>query len=193
MKISKTLAVAAAFAVAAGAADAATLWATDVEYTQGTGITDLSRANTDNALGGIDGVFLSLGIGGTAVFSFGQTFTSPITVIEFNKTKSVTNYYEAVLVYGILAGGTPTYLTTVENIYAQAEDGGYVISGNYVFDQLMLVDISEAGSGRDGFDVDAISVTGYDAPAAVPLPAAGLLLAGAMGGLALVRRRNRQA
>lgn len=39
-----------------------------------------------------------------------------------------------------------------------------------------------------GFDVDAITVTPVTA---VPLPAAGLLLAGALGGLAALRRRRR--
>ena len=198
MKMFKSLAFASTFAVAAGAADAATLWATSVEYTQGSGITDLTRTNTANALGATDGSFLSLGIGGTAVFSFGQQFTAPVVIVEFNKSKSATNYYEAVEVYGLLLDGTSVFLTTVENIYAQAETGGYTISGDYVFDKLLLVDISEAGKNRDGFDIDSISVTAYVASggetiAPVPLPAAGFLLAGGMVGLAALRRRNRNS
>lgn len=191
MKYLKVLALAGLIAGAANGADAATLWANSVEYTPGTGITDPSRKHTDSALGGIDGAFLSLGIGGSAVFSFGQTFTTPIAIIEFNKSTKG-NSYEAVKVFGILGNGIPTFLGVVENMYAQAAQGGFVISGNYVFDKLLLTDISTSGKNRDGFDVDAISVTAYDMVAPVPLPAAGVLLAGAVGSLALARRKRRQ-
>ncbi|MGV8954169.1 MAG: VPLPA-CTERM sorting domain-containing protein, partial [Cypionkella sp.] len=55
-----------------------------------------------------------------------------------------------------------------------------------VFDSLKVVDTSPKVGGRDGFDIDSISVT----PATIPLPAGGLLLLGALGGVAALRRRK---
>jgi hypothetical protein len=58
------------------------------------------------------------------------------------------------------------------------------LNPNAVYNRLRLVDNSPVVAGRDGWDIDAISV------AAVPLPAAGLLLLAGLGGLAAFRRRS---
>ncbi len=53
------------------------------------------------------------------------------------------------------------------------------------FDTLRLIDTTPGSSpSDDGYDVDAVGVS------PVPLPAAGALLAGALGGMSLLRRRQ---
>lgn len=57
-----------------------------------------------------------------------------------------------------------------------------------VFTHLMIVDTSVAsGATFDGFDIDSVEVS------PVPVPAAGLLLGGALFGLGALRRRTRKA
>ncbi|MGX0978396.1 hypothetical protein ACSSVY_004136 [Roseovarius sp. MBR-51] len=73
--------------------------------------------------------------------------------------------------------------------------GNPVFTFDGIFDTVRLTDLTLALFGGNpsnlstqaatgGFDVDAISVS------AVPLPAAGFLLVGALGGLAALRRRK---
>ena len=161
-------------------AEAAVVYATSVDsYTQGTGITQIGRTNTANALGTEDGKFLTLGRGGKAIFSFGGLFITTGTVYEitFGNPKK---YQESVDVFGML-GGVASYIGSLSN----AGSGIFSFSG--FFDQLMLVDTSPLGGGsKDGYDIDAVKVI----PAAVPLPAGGLLLAGALGLIGSLRRRK---
>lgn len=177
----KTLTLAAVAAFSCGAANAATVYASNVDsYTQGSGIKPADapyRTNTAHALGAVDGDFLSLGLGGSAIFSFGAIFGSPLSTFEITWGK-VEAHVEIAKVYGLLSG-VMTYLGEVNN------QGQSSLTFTGKFDQLKLVDVSDPQYGsKDGFDVDAISVS------TVPVPAAGFLLLGALGGLAAARRRK---
>ena len=77
-----------------------------------------------------------------------------------------------------------TLLGTVRNAAGSTDAGASLTFTEGPFRYLALVDRSAPGSGRDGWDIDAVSV------AAVPLPAAGLFLLGALGGIAALRRRK---
>lgn len=172
------LGAALALGVATTAAQATTIYATSVDnYAPGTGITDPARTITANALGAADGAFLSLGLGGSATFSFGTVFAAPIRAFEVTFGTRL-NHEEIIEVFAGYMGsftsvGFITNLTGVDDL----DFAGY-------FDQLKLVDISPAFAGRDGFDIDAIAVS------PVPLPAGGLLLLTALGAGAALRRRK---
>ncbi len=179
MKILKALGFAALMAVAGTASQASVIYATSVDsYTQGTGIVDPNRLVQSNALGGpADGKFLSLGLGGSAIFSFGQLFKATGALVEVTFSNRDT-YIEKVKVYGGL-NGVFTLLGTVSN---GVMTNAFNFGGK--FDQLKLVDISPNGWRRDGYDIDSISVS------PVPVPAAGLMLLSALGLVGLVRRRK---
>lgn len=164
--------------LSAATSEAAVIYATSVDsYNQGAGVV-APRDNTANALGAADGSFLALGLGGDATFSFGQLFGSPSKVIEVTFGLR-SNHIEKATVIGIL-GGVETVIGFIANGVAES-----VISFTGIFDQLKLVDTSPLGGHSvDGFDIDSISVS------TVPLPAGGLLLAGALGGIAALRRRK---
>lgn len=166
----------------AASADAAVLYATSVDvYNQGGPLDDPARANTNNALGAPDGVFLSLGIGGDATFSFGQKFGSPGSVVEVTFGNTAT-HVETADIFGIW-GGAETLLASVSNAL---HGGSFTFTG--IFEQLKFVDTSPLGGGStDGFDIDSVAVS------AVPLPAGGLLLLTALGGVAALRRRKAKA
>ncbi len=175
----KSLAAAAALALAATGAQAATIHATSVdEYNEGAGIHDPARRITANALGAPDGKFLSLGLGGDATFSFGVNFGSPGAVFEITYGKR-DGHVETADVFGILHGAE-TFLGAIIN-----DTGISILTFSGYYEALKVVDTSPVVAGRDGFDIDSIRVT------AVPLPAGGLLLAGALGGFAALRRRRR--
>lgn len=185
-KISVTCAaavLAAGFAVES--AQAATIWATQVDdFTVGTGPIPVNRTNPDNALGAPDGEMVSLGFGGELVVSFSRLFQSPGKLFEitFGKTD---NHIEIAEIFAGF-GGVFQSVATIDNSSAAGVAGAtFTFAG--IFDQIKIVDISPmAGGSVNGFDVDAVGVT----PAPIPLPAGGLLLVTALGGLALTRRRK---
>ena len=77
--------------------------------------------------------------------------------------------------------------TLLERIYGH-NDGGQTIdlSGDDLFKDITFVSfLTDKGNAR----VDDITVS-HDDVAPVPLPAAGLMLSGALGGLAFLRRRK---
>ncbi len=164
----------------AATADAAVLYATSADaYNEGAGIVDPVRRNTANALGAVDGKFLSLGLGGDATFSFGQKFGSPAAVFEVT-LGSVRSHIETADVFGII-GGIETLIGQVTNAIG---GGSFAFTG--LFTQIKFVDTSPIGGGStDGFDIDAIKVS------SVPLPAGGLLLLSGLGGIAALRRRRK--
>lgn len=166
-----------ALAVPASQGQAAVVYATDVDsYTPGANVTP-DRAKPELALGEADGKFLSLGLGGSAVFEFGTKFNAPATLFEITFGSRVRNL-ESVDVYGIFDG-----MTTLLGSLSNTGTGAFSFAG--VFTQLLVVDTTTSGSG-DGYEIDAVNVT----PAAIPLPAGGLLLLSALGGaLVLTRRR----
>lgn len=180
MKILKALGFAVLVAAPATASQAAVIYADEVEsYTQGTGITSSARTIQANALGAADGKFLSLGIGGEAIFRFGQTVTGYSAVSIFETTfGDRDNNPEEVQVFGGL-DGVFTLLGTLTN-------AGVVNVLNFVgtFNQIKLVDISTFPPSKDGYDIDAISVQ------MIPVPAAGLMLLSALGLVSVLRRRK---
>lgn len=172
------LSAALALGLATTDAQATTIYATSVDnYTQGTGVNQPGRDDPTNALGAPDGNFLSLGIGGSAIFSFGTVFAGPIRVVEITFGNR-DNHEEIVDVFAGYLGN----FTFVGSIINTNQINFLNFSG--FFDQLKLVDNSPVVAGRDGFDIDAIGVS------PIPLPAGGLLLLTALGAGAALRRRK---
>ena len=143
-----------------------------------------ARSNVANAYGAADGKFYSLGLGGTATFTFAPAHLigSPGNVVEI--TNGVRDgHVESIAIYGIL-GMVETFLGNVTNT---ALSTAFTFTGSYTalkFVDTSVATASQIAKGRDGFDIDSITV------AAVPLPAGGLLLLGALGGIAGLRRRK---
>lgn len=206
-----------------GAAQAATIFATQIDAGRagaaGVGFEatapgfSTNRADTSNALGAPDqvgnkaGGFYSLGLGGAAVFGFGQSFGGSANLFEvtFGCSGAQTpdgfcKYRESVDIYTFDGAYTPFDTTfVVDDLIAlgfslaesvpngQANtDAGASVSIDGSFTYLALVDTSPSGPGRDGFDVDSISVS------VVPLPASALLLLAGLGAFGIARHVARK-
>ncbi|WP_395543671.1 VPLPA-CTERM sorting domain-containing protein [Neotabrizicola sp. sgz301269] len=183
MMLFKSLAVAAALALPGAAAQAATINATEVvNYTPGTfKKVEPGRADASSALGAADGSFVSLGLGGSIVLAFATPFRAIGEVVEitYNNKK---NHKESADIFASVDGITWTLIASVKNYLST----GFSASGVYSF--LKIVDTTgPKGASFDGFDIDSVSVT------PVPVPAAGLLLGGALLGLGSLRRRKTAA
>ena len=209
------LATAAIIFGAASNAQAAALYATDVVYYNNNGTAmDNYRKNTANALGspnltadsnnGYDGSkdFLSLGLGGRAIFDFGQDFSGNATLWETtwgDRKSNQSSHDERVDIYygnfsagadwGVLANDLTQWTSAGEifnirdgayNTAAGATNAGSAPSG--VFNRILLVDKSSAKSSKDGFDVNAIAVQGIEQQQ-IPEHTSilGLLMVGALG------------
>lgn len=184
LKIISVAAIAAA--LGAGAAGAATVNATSIEVggtTYSTMTSTSNRADAGNALGATDGKFYSIGLGGSAIFSFGQMFVSPGSVVEITNG-SRAGYPESADIFVSTDGVTFAYATSVTNASANNVFSFNVPGGPFSY--LKVTDTSGSPS-TDGYDIDSISVS------AVPLPAGGLLLLGGLGGLAALKRRKKAA
>lgn len=179
----KALALAAVAAVGlSGAASAATIYATSVDsFTPGPRtLIEASRLDTNNALGSADGKFLSLGFGGEVVLSFGQAFGSPLAATEITFNRPIPA--ETADVY-VGNGSTWTLLGSASNWPATST---FTFAG--YFTKVKVVDTSVAPGGgflADGFDLDSVGVS------PVPVPAAGLLLAGGLGLLGARKLRRK--
>ena len=206
-----------------GNAQAAQLFATDVVYYNNNG-TQMSgyRKDINNALGDpellMDSVkgykgnkdFLSLGIGGRAVFDFGQDFSGNVTLWEttWGKKSSQGSYDERVDIYygnfdanvdwnsvandlsqWTSAGEILNIQDNAYNTAAGATNAGAAPSG--IFNRVLLVDKSPNGNRRDGFDVNAIAVQGIDSRQEVPEPTSiiSLLMIGGLGIQNLKKRK----
>lgn len=82
-------------------------------------------------------------------------------------------------------------LTLLESAYDHNDGYTFDASLNALFQNITYISfiMANTGNGR----VDDIALTyddGSQPPAPVPLPAAGLMLAGALGGLTALRRRK---
>lgn len=181
----------------ASISSAATIYASSAVTSSGAvadGAVSSARDDIDNAFGAADGKFYSLNLGGWAVFGFGQGFVGPASVLEVTWSCSVVGdmcgYPERVEVLtssvfnGLdLAGFTSQGF--IGNAQAQGSGGALALApGTYSW--LALRDVTPSGPSDDGFDVDSVGVT-----AAVPLPAAGLLLAGGLAGFGLIGWKRR--
>ena len=83
-------------------------------------------------------------------------------------------------------------VTLLESDYEHNSPGGFIFDSSALVAFQDITTLSFIMGGRNGNGrVDDIVVSyGGDEPSPVPLPAAGLMLAGAMGGLAALRRRK---
>lgn len=187
---SKTLAATAVLVAAAAgsAASAAPIYATGIDWTNnGTVGSANDRDNPLNGLGAPDSAFFSLGLGGHADFTFGQTFTGPGASYEVTFGNR-SGYLETAEVR-VGASGTFTSLGQINN----ASAAGFVFGFSGVFDTLRLVDTTPGSSrSTDGYDVDAVSVTGVPEGSIppVPLPPSALLLAAGLVGIGALRARR---
>lgn len=200
MHVFKTLAAAAALAVTAGATQAATYNATTYsDVVEGTcslaGTKDDARCKADNRknLGNlVDGnknSFYSLGFGGSVTLGFGTDFKAgdvSVYEITFTRPTSTDKHYEAFELVALDANKNATGFSKVitnENGFASFR----IDSG---FTYLKLVDVTKdvfktGTSSYDGADIGMVSI------AAVPVPAAGVLMLAGLGGLAALRRRKK--
>ena len=150
------------------------------------GPVDLDRSDPTAMWDGDFSTFYSLGLGGSIILDFGRLVTSPGTVTEV--TFRLAGYVEKLR---ILVSTSPdsgfVQVATVENDEAQAPGGATLTFTSDPFRYVKLVDFSPVRPGRDGFDVAEISFS------PVPVPAAGLLLGGALLGFGALRRRAKKA
>jgi hypothetical protein len=198
---------------------AAHVWATGVKWSPGDLNGDSSGLGHDKigmdryvvaeALGahqpGSDDIdFLSLGLGGFAVFDFGVGFQDATVTYEttFNDRDG---YPEKARVYGVGFGfdydgpdvdgygvmSSPpdlsdTNLFTPLGVVDNADDAGVFEltfeTGPYRY--LVLEDVTDSGPSFDGFDVDAVAVT------PVPLPGAAWLLGFGLVAMVGLRRKT---
>lgn len=181
----KALSLITAAIVAAGIAapaSAATVYATDVAASLAQPVAP-SRSNPDAALGDADGKFLSLGLGGAAEFSFGSKFSGEIKIYETTYAPRARHFEQARVEAG--RDGVFEAIGIIDN----SGDGISSLTLDGIYDSLRIIDLTtRTGPSRDGFDIDALSVTTVSA---VPVPAAGLLLAGGLAGLGAAARRRR--
>ena len=181
----RTTAIATALvAGSAVSAHAAPVYATDATIVvDGPRGTNNDRDDLSNALGESLGDFFELGLGAVVDFSFGRVFTGPGSVVEVSFSE--TGPLEQVLIQGGRDGAFTDIATITNKIPgAQSPEGAqFLFSG--AFETLRLIDQTPAdGRETGGFDVDRISV------AAIPVPAAGALMLGALGAFGLMRRRS---
>lgn len=192
----KHLAVAVALTTLPVAANAATINATEVTLFPGAGVS-AARSVGSNAFGEADNSFLSLGLGGAAVFGFGQAFTGPVTVQEVTFGARPSHFETArVFVSNTFVPGSGTFdessFTEVAQVTNVSGVVTFDVAGSYRF--LAFLDTSPVFAGRDGFDIDSISASSVPEDSnfpVVPLPATGLLLLGSLAALSAARRTRR--
>lgn len=175
-KMLKTAGVALAFSVAAMAADAATVITGELSFS---GLF-VVPASDFSASGGVDvveeAVFFPTGTGdfasATSVSLFDIDFAAPGTLLS-------------------LDNGISFAATEFTDIAASSFTALGVLSGGGFLDTVASFTLTAAQSPIFGgvFDGTAVVLTSTDS-AVVPLPAAGFLLVGALGGLAVAGRRK---
>lgn len=151
------------------------------------------RDDINNALDNDLSSFFELGYNAVVDFTFGQLFQGPGHIIEITGIPNFDpSWKEAIK---IEVGRNGVFTTAEPNPYFNTDAYNKVaFTFTGVFDTLRLTDVTptfgslKANAGpTGGFDVANISV------APVPVPAAGLLLIGALGGIAALGRRRMAA
>lgn len=175
------LAMASAPVMAVPTYDATTLEA----FKPGTGAGAPGRTDTTFTPGGN---WLSLGLGGTAIFSFGALFTTPGAVVEITNG-SRAGYPESADVYAYFGPAIDfttfnfddvlNWLPKTSITNASLSNAFTLAGGPFLY--LAIRDTSPGGSGRDGFDIDTIGVTVVPLPAGVALLGSGLAALGFLG------------
>ncbi len=188
MQIFKTLAAASVLALAAGGANAAVYYADSVVSWADATKKAADRSDPTAAQGSPDGKFYSLGLGGSLTLGFKNApfHTADVSVFEITfGNGAATGHREAAQLYAVNSvTGQEWNLGVLKN----TDKGTTLRASAGSFDQIRLVDVSRTAftstQSTDGFDVDSVSV------AAVPLPAAGMMLLAGLGSLAALRRRK---
>lgn len=206
----KLILLCAVILVTTSIADAtAYTYATDARWDNGLHATPSdtagSRYNYASALGAPNATFLSLGLGGLAVFDFGTNFNAAAIIFETTNGNRLSypeyaNIYVAGSAYAStfaalnaangLASISPSNFTFIKKISNQMESTVVDLSlFDGPFRYVLLQDASrDLGPGYDGFDVNAVGVT------AVPEPGTMVLLGIGLAGVAVVsKRRNGKA
>ncbi len=192
------IAIGATMALTPISAEAATIYASSADIiVDGPRGTSNDRDNINNAFGAGDGSFFELGFDAVVDFQFGtptgQSFFGPGSVIEVT-FGNADNFLEAVQIEVGIKGDESSFITADPNPFVNnSGSNSFTFSG--IFDTVRLTDLTailfpdsnSTNSSTGGFDVDAIGVS------PVPVPAAGLLLIGSLGGLAALRRRRKSA
>ncbi len=173
-------------------------FATSVKYREGAGVAANRKVQT-NALGtpqfgNID--FLSLGLGGQAIFGFGTAFNREVRIWETtwgNHTRQSAHDERVRIFVGNTGEFDATDWVSIGELWNIQDDAdsrngaAKAIAGSNSYRFVKLVDISpRPGSSGDGFDVNAIGVRPVPEPATI----SGLAVAAA--GLVAARRRKTQ-
>jgi hypothetical protein len=189
-------------------ASADTLWATDVEWEAGGRVKMNSfRANTDNALGAPDKDnaddrnFLSLGLGGFAIFDFGAEFAGTVEVVEttWGNRGGYKEFAEVWVADSgfdfdayVMGDGFPqddfTFAGRIDNQDAQGYSAVDLDGlSDSPFRYVAILD--QTGGNKDGFDVNAVGVSPVSANP-TPEPGTVVLLGMGLTGLYIRRRRS---
>lgn len=175
------VAATAVILVAGASAEASSVYATEVYIDAGTNqdTGDSTRFGPDNALGAGNGDFYSLGIGGSALFTFGGDILGPGTIIEmtYNCSASATgtcgHYPETAQIFGVtgpvtliedgMIGGVQNYdlsgldLTFIADVgNGDAMTPGFTFNTNGATYAGLLVFDTTQNASYDGFDIVSI-------------------------------------